>query len=300
MPIRWNTTHVEIDRGIRLRPAVNQWVEQLDKNLTGKKKTAASKKKRKWYLGPLDWELLEALCEILGGFHQVTLKLSKGGIPTICLVLPLYKYMETHLQNSKDRYHSAANLHAALQAGLDKLTIHLNKALVSQYPLLGTVLHPCFRLKYFKRADLWAKDIPTRAKNLLKVLYDEYMVPSATAPSSSSHHAFSAVKPKAFSILASTMSGVPEHNNTSNTANSELELYYSNAYPCVDEDGALEWWKVSLDFCRLCRAVISNGEFADTPKYFPGACTDCARYTRYPRSQHIRGALVFIKQAHPL
>jgi hypothetical protein len=45
--------------------AINQWVDQLDAGLTGKKKCAAIRKKKKLTLDVGDWEFLEHLSTIL-------------------------------------------------------------------------------------------------------------------------------------------------------------------------------------------------------------------------------------------
>jgi hypothetical protein len=45
--------------------AINQWIDQLDMRLKGKKKRAAARKKKLWSLSPADWEMLEKLCGIL-------------------------------------------------------------------------------------------------------------------------------------------------------------------------------------------------------------------------------------------
>jgi hypothetical protein len=45
--------------------AVNYWVDQLDSGLCGKKKTAATHKKKKWHISHSEWELLERLCIVL-------------------------------------------------------------------------------------------------------------------------------------------------------------------------------------------------------------------------------------------
>ncbi|KIJ09642.1 hypothetical protein PAXINDRAFT_157843 [Paxillus involutus ATCC 200175] len=65
MEIRWNTTYAEMDRGIKLKPAVNYWVDQLDSGLRGKKKAAATRKKKLWHISHSEWELLERLCIVL-------------------------------------------------------------------------------------------------------------------------------------------------------------------------------------------------------------------------------------------
>ncbi|KAF8579803.1 hypothetical protein K439DRAFT_1308378, partial [Ramaria rubella] len=91
MPIRWNTWYAEIDRAIKLKPAINHWIDQLNQWLKGKNQCDATHKKCEWFLTPSDWDMLAKLCSILEVFHQATLELSKVKQPTICKVLPLYK-----------------------------------------------------------------------------------------------------------------------------------------------------------------------------------------------------------------
>ncbi|KIK72419.1 hypothetical protein PAXRUDRAFT_22012, partial [Paxillus rubicundulus Ve08.2h10] len=76
MEIRWNTTYTEMDRGTKLKPAVNHWVDQLDSGLTGKKKAMAIHKKKKWHISHSEWELLERLCVVLKDFYEATLDFS--------------------------------------------------------------------------------------------------------------------------------------------------------------------------------------------------------------------------------
>ncbi|KAF8585352.1 hypothetical protein K439DRAFT_1632711, partial [Ramaria rubella] len=59
MPMCWNTWYAEIDQAIKLKPAINQWIDQLDQCVTGRKK------KNDWFLTPGDWDMLDRLCGIL-------------------------------------------------------------------------------------------------------------------------------------------------------------------------------------------------------------------------------------------
>lgn len=78
--------------------------------------------------------------------QEATLDLSKKGVPTICKVLPLYKIVQTHLESSFaaiDPAEDTCNLRAAIQAGLAKLHTHTEKALISDYPLIGAGTDVC-------------------------------------------------------------------------------------------------------------------------------------------------------------
>jgi hypothetical protein len=73
-------------------------------------------------------------------FQHATLDFSKTKVPTICKVLPLYKTIQKHLEDAildPDLENDSYGLKGALEAGLAKIDLHLGKALVGHYPLLG-------------------------------------------------------------------------------------------------------------------------------------------------------------------
>ena len=93
----------------------------MDQSLTGKKKAAAKRRREKWRLSPDEWDTLEKLCSVLEvifaligatriaaknplwhlqKFQLATLELSKTNVPTICMVLPLYKMIQQHLMTT--------------------------------------------------------------------------------------------------------------------------------------------------------------------------------------------------------
>jgi hypothetical protein len=72
--------------------------------------------------------------------QDATLNLSEKGVPTIRKVLPLYKVVQSHLETSPAAISPAddtCNLRNAIKAGLANLQIHIDKALISDYPLIG-------------------------------------------------------------------------------------------------------------------------------------------------------------------
>lgn len=78
-------------------------------------------------------------------FQAATLEFLQTKVPTISKVLPLYKMIQQHLEKSlrnpdliKDKSgQTYGSLKAGIKAGLKKINIHLEKALVGDYPLLG-------------------------------------------------------------------------------------------------------------------------------------------------------------------
>ncbi|KAI0684246.1 hypothetical protein BC835DRAFT_1310610 [Cytidiella melzeri] len=137
MPIRWNTTLAEIERGILLQNAITFWVNTLPDGLQGKKRAAAVQKQAKLYIDPKGWQFLENLVEVLAPFKEFTSSLSQKKVPTLPQLLSLYKHLENHL---------TPNLQKALSMALAKHDKHMQILLKKKFPLLAAVLHPSIRL----------------------------------------------------------------------------------------------------------------------------------------------------------
>jgi hypothetical protein len=83
------------------------------------------------------------VCNLYQKFQDATLEFPQTKVPTISKVPPLFKMIQQHLEDafrdpnlikdkSSQKYHG---LKHRLRAGLDKINIHLKKALVGDYPL---------------------------------------------------------------------------------------------------------------------------------------------------------------------
>jgi hypothetical protein len=78
-------------------------------------------------------------------YQDATSEFSQTKVPTISKVLPLFKAIQQHLQNTledpnlvKDKSgQKYRGLKSGLKVGLAKIDIYLEKALVGNYPLLG-------------------------------------------------------------------------------------------------------------------------------------------------------------------
>ncbi|KAH9829928.1 uncharacterized protein C8Q71DRAFT_717528 [Rhodofomes roseus] len=170
---RWNCTHAMIERALLLRKAINGWVAERDdlESLT---------------LIPDDWNLLQQLADLLGAFTHVTHIMSKGGMPTLPWVLPMYDNMQTALKETIATT-TLPTLSKAAQAGLAKLEEYYAKAKECQYNvvatcmfayppvlnilMLSTVCHPCLRSKWFKRLGALEK---VKAEALFEHVFHEY------------------------------------------------------------------------------------------------------------------------------
>jgi hypothetical protein len=136
----------------------------MEQNLTGKAKAMARCHQKKWGLSREEWEMLEKLCLVLKvssvvrlsapimtltdptqKYQEATLEFSTTTAPTICKVLPIYKAIQGHLKDTLTDPDLAdtqnveyAKLKNGVRAGLEKMDIHLAKALKGDYPLLST------------------------------------------------------------------------------------------------------------------------------------------------------------------
>ncbi|KAJ7166159.1 hypothetical protein C8R46DRAFT_997261 [Mycena filopes] len=295
MKIRWNTTNAEIERGVTLQPALTRWNSELSRGLTGKKKAAATKKAKRQYLSPNDFDNLRKIVNML---QEATLDLSKKKVPTICKVLPLYKIIQTHLEGQLKAIPVAGdtcNLRLAIQAGLAKLKIHTEKALISDYPLIGAVLHPAIRLVYFESGQ-WDSGLAIRAKIILEHLYNVYKEEweEANPSASTSKHKSSTTSPSKGIFRRALASGVAS-GSTLRKLQNELEVFFSGIYPMADDDDdVLAWWKVSTLSTPYPTTDISSVACVGVPD----PVADCARCSGHSRREYCRRAPLFQQQAH--
>ncbi|KAK6988651.1 reverse transcriptase-RNase H-integrase [Favolaschia claudopus] len=222
MVVRWNTIYAELNRARHLSPALDAFVADLARGLTGKPKTIALARKKKWEMHSEDWEFVDKLINALEVLQDVTLEFSKKGVPTICKVLPLYMLMQTRLAALADDYMFEEDaLSHALRAGSEKAEQYVGKALISDYPLLGAVLHPAIRLAFFESDD-WAPEVPRRARRLLADLAKKH---SDSTPSTSTQAAASTKKKGIFAQALQANSDTQK--KTVFSGNEEVKLYLS-------------------------------------------------------------------------
>ena len=122
--------------------------------------------------------------------------------------------------------------------------------------LLAVVLNPFTRLRYFENAALWDPEVPERARTLLEGLYDEYAKKNLTTnpnpPKRSTRPVQTPGKPSLFAIAVTTGLPVPDVGDKKG----ELDLYFSNAYPCDTPEGVLLWWKVCMHFLPISMVLL--------------------------------------------
>ncbi|KZV76175.1 hypothetical protein PENSPDRAFT_558246, partial [Peniophora sp. CONT] len=264
MRVRWNSVQAELERAKLLRPAINAYLESLPNGLSGKKKAAALAKQKKLSVSVAGWEMIDTMVNILKvrtslyALSQGTRDLSMSGVPTLCMVLPIFKSLEEHLQTqistlteSFKRTEDEFRIVDAVKLGLDKLSVYLEKATNSDYHLLAVVLNPQLRLQYFEDDTRWAPEVPVRARALLEDLCRQY---SKKTPAASTSDVRSA-KPAAASSSAASgslyMRSVQRQASSQDAATPSwtlaLDSYLNGAYPFPEDKGAeyiLSWWSV--------------------------------------------------------
>jgi hypothetical protein len=90
-------------------------------------------------------ELALMVHDLYQKFQDATLEFSQTKVPTISKVLPLFKIIQQHLEDAlrdpdliKDKSSQKyRGLKHGLKAGLDEINIHLEKASIGDYLLLG-------------------------------------------------------------------------------------------------------------------------------------------------------------------
>jgi len=167
MPLTWNWCVVNMLDSFSPADvccqALNQWIDSMDQSLLGKAKAAVKCCQKKWRLSPDDGNIgkvvrhLKVVAQSLNLFLELkacsNIEIPRHNpwvltnkVPTISKVLPLFKTIQHHLEAAlrdpdltKDKSgQKYCGLKCGFKAGLNKINIHLEKALVGDYPLLGT------------------------------------------------------------------------------------------------------------------------------------------------------------------
>ncbi|KAG9017980.1 hypothetical protein FRB90_012755 [Tulasnella sp. 427] len=98
--------------------------------LTGKKLEEARKLQGKLYISFPEWDLVSQLCNVLEVFQIATLDVSRSNIPTLPMVLPLYKQIEATLEQAinsaqESTFASVTISEKGYQAALNKLSTYI-------------------------------------------------------------------------------------------------------------------------------------------------------------------------------
>ncbi|KAL0059195.1 hypothetical protein AAF712_014089 [Marasmius tenuissimus] len=116
-----------------------------------------TKKMRPCTLSERDWQLLEAIADILEPYENLTKLMSRSSQPTLPFVPLVYQEMEVHLTKM-----AATSPHpqlcAGAESGLKKLNKYFGIAKKNRYYVLGTVLHPSMHTSWFENYFYLSQD----------------------------------------------------------------------------------------------------------------------------------------------
>ncbi len=159
---RWNSTFYMLQRALRLRPAIDSWLESHP--VIGKAR-----------LGNLqftdnDWVLLDEVCKLIHRFEKATTKTSAAKYPTLNLVVPLYIELIMFVDNSINSLNEDHELKKPLFAVKKVLQKYFSFTNNSAYYLLSVLLDPRFKKAYFdsRNLDVTYKELVVKAVKILK------------------------------------------------------------------------------------------------------------------------------------
>lgn len=156
---RWNTQAAMIGRAIDVKPVVNDVCDMTKFNSNGMRL-------RSYSFSDKEWEILEQLYPILDLFVGCTKKMEQESVPLIYQVIPEIDKLTNALSAARDD----ESIHPAVRVGAWLGIRHLNKYYAlsddSIVYRLAMVLHPSFKLKYF-REHKWQASWITQVQELL-------------------------------------------------------------------------------------------------------------------------------------
>ncbi|KAG8950706.1 hypothetical protein FRC00_007587, partial [Tulasnella sp. 408] len=179
-----------------LEKAIDAYITQMTEGKRGKKLNEARKRQAKLAMSFHEWESVSQLCKVLEVYQDATLDLSRSDLPTLPMVLPIYKQVESALEKGIEATRETAQsgtvsiTEEAYQAALTKLTKYIAATCESTLHLVATALHPAMRLTWFEDKSYWPSGtMVARVRVLLTTMYSEYaelLEKEAFAPATSS------------------------------------------------------------------------------------------------------------------
>ncbi|KAF7372180.1 HAT family dimerization domain-containing protein [Mycena venus] len=154
---RWSSTLLMIDRGLLLRPAIDDFlssnqVEEL----------------RKFKLGDEEWKALEVFKKILDVPHAFQQKLSAEKTPMLCHALPAFEAMIKKWEQMQLENPETADI---IQQGLDKLGSYQERLERVPAYTLAMIVNPRIKLRWL--SQYWPEKLEW-AKQLFKNALKEY------------------------------------------------------------------------------------------------------------------------------
>ncbi|KAH7870481.1 uncharacterized protein C8R40DRAFT_639107 [Lentinula edodes] len=198
-----------------------------------------------------EWKLLEDLADILEPFTHVTLIMSRTSQPTIPFVLPAYHQLDTHLEAKSTETSLPKILTNAASVGLEKLRKYKRLADGNRFYVLGTVLHPGMRSKWFETLGTtsWEReDHRDKAETMFRHVALDYFQEQLTSPTPD-QSSLNKPKPPANGFLsqmcAVDLSFIPTSPRaTQADLEDEISRYLRFEGGVGKTQEPLEWWQV--------------------------------------------------------
>lgn len=179
----------------------------------------------------------------------------EGNEPTGCMVIPQYVELRNTLSAKIDALRATNAMYPMLAKMKQKTQKYLDEALSCQTLVMETLLHPFFRLTFFKKWFGATLTITIKAESDLRLLYHEYKIDNPTStcipvrPSKDTSSAAGASSPKVGIFAADSK----EDSNTEEVLDTQVEdilrmghKMSPSEYNVTDPHAALEWWGVSF------------------------------------------------------
>lgn len=209
-------------------------------------------------------------------FLKMTLEMEGDG-PTGCMVIPQYVELRNTLDKKIDVLTASDAMYPMLAKMREKTQEYLDEALSCQTLVMATVLHPFFRLKFFKKWFGTTSAITIKAESNLRSLYCNY---EADAPSKAPIPVRTS-KDRGDNVTSSPKAAIfaadsDEDSDSEDILDTQIDDYLRmghkmnpSEYNVADPHAALEWWKVSCnhyshffisgaDICSINRQMKRN------------------------------------------
>ncbi|KAG9032159.1 hypothetical protein FS837_002795 [Tulasnella sp. UAMH 9824] len=129
-----------------LEKAIDVYITQMTEGKWGKKLNEARKCQAKLAMSFHEWEAVSQLCKVLEVYQDATLDLSCSDLPTLLMVLPIYKQVKSALEKGIEATRETESgvvsiAEEAYQAALTKLTKYISAACESPLHLVATVVN---------------------------------------------------------------------------------------------------------------------------------------------------------------
>ena len=142
VPTRWNSTFAMIQRAIKVREGLRNWLG-TDPEI-GKVKLGFLQ------FSDTDWTTLDLMCGILQKFEEASIMMSGEKYPTLSLsmlvFIELFTFIESKVHNDNDSY----GMNAALSAAHGVLAKYYSSTDDSCYYILSVLLDPRFKATYLE------------------------------------------------------------------------------------------------------------------------------------------------------